>query len=245
MKKKIIFLALGLLIFCGSQAQNLKVTYSDRIVPSSDIADQIENKEIAAMVMSQLQSQKSYHVLYYENGVSLYEALPEKAAEEKIPGSGMQGALKIRTTGRSIYRNMHDQKAVSQESIMGKTFLIDEDLKQPKWTLVDEEKEVNGYLCKKAIQELEKSTAWYCPAIPVNGGPSTFWGLPGLILQIEQENRTITAEEITSGEERYALKAPGKGKKITRKEFKQLLDKKMKEMGMKANEPGVKVRVIN
>ena len=34
-------------------------------------------------------------------------------------------------------------------------------------------------------------TAWYTPQIPINQGPGEYWGLPGLILEINADKTTI------------------------------------------------------
>jgi GLPGLI family protein len=36
-------------------------------------------------------------------------------------------------------------------------------------------------------------TAWYTPEIPVSQGPEGYWGLPGLILEVNDGKTTICA----------------------------------------------------
>src|SRR5690606_31416953 len=39
-------------------------------------------------------------------------------------------------------------------------------------------------------------TAWYTPQIPVNQGPGEYWGLPGLILEVNADRTTILCSKI-------------------------------------------------
>ena len=39
-------------------------------------------------------------------------------------------------------------------------------------------------------------TAWYTPQIPINQGPGEYWGLPGLILEINADRTTILCSKI-------------------------------------------------
>lgn len=74
-------------------------------------------------------------------------------------------------------------------------------------------------------------TAWYTPQIPVNNGPGNYWGLPGLILEINEGRTTILCSEITMNPtEKIEIKEPIKGKKVTRKEYTKIMKKKMEEM---------------
>ena len=74
-------------------------------------------------------------------------------------------------------------------------------------------------------------TAWYTPQIPVSNGPGEFWGLPGLILEINSGRTTILCTEIVMNpSEKEAIEAPDKGKKITRKKYTETVTKKMEEM---------------
>lgn len=54
------------------------------------------------------------------------------------------------------------------------------------WTLINENKVINNYPCKKATTTFRgrEWVAWYAPTIPINNGPWKFSGLPGLILNI-------------------------------------------------------------
>ncbi len=74
-------------------------------------------------------------------------------------------------------------------------------------------------------------TAWYTPQIPVSNGPGSYWGLPGLILEINEGKTTILCSEITlNPTEKAAINAPKKGKEVSRKEYNSIVKKKMKEM---------------
>jgi GLPGLI family protein len=74
-------------------------------------------------------------------------------------------------------------------------------------------------------------TAWYTPEIPVNQGPENYWGLPGLILEINDGKTVILCSKIVlNPKEKTVIKAPVKGKVISQKEYDETVIKKMQEM---------------
>lgn len=74
-------------------------------------------------------------------------------------------------------------------------------------------------------------TAWYTPQIPVSNGPGEYWGLPGLILEVNSGKTTILCTQIVlNPKERVEIEAPKKGDKVTRKEYNKIVKKKMEEM---------------
>ncbi|MCT4699190.1 GLPGLI family protein [Tenacibaculum haliotis] len=74
-------------------------------------------------------------------------------------------------------------------------------------------------------------TAWYTPQVPVSNGPGNYWGLPGLILEINEGRTTVLCSEITMNpSEKIEITKPEKGKKVTRKEYTEIMKVKMEEM---------------
>ena len=72
--------------------------------------------------------------------------------------------------------------------------------------------------------------AWYTPQLPVMHGPSEYWGLPGLILEVSAGNTTMLCTKIVMNpEEKVKIAAPKKGKEITKKEYQKTIVQKMKE----------------
>ena len=73
-------------------------------------------------------------------------------------------------------------------------------------------------------------TAWYTPEIPVNQGPENYWGLPGLILEVNDGKTIILCSKVVMNpKEKAVIKAPSKGKVVTQKEFDETVIKKMEE----------------
>lgn len=81
------------------------------------------------------------------------------------------------------------------------------------------------------VEKEVQIVAWYTPEIPINQGPSSYWGLPGLILAVSDDTTTIICSEITlNPKEKVTIKAPNKGKKVTQEEYDEISREKMKEM---------------
>ena len=78
--------------------------------------------------------------------------------------------------------------------------------------------------------EITLVEAWYTPQIPVSHGPSEFWGLPGLILEVSAGDTTLLCSKIVMNpKEKIEIKAPDKGKEVTKNEYQEIIVEKMKE----------------
>lgn len=74
-------------------------------------------------------------------------------------------------------------------------------------------------------------TAWYTPQIPVNQGPGEYWGLPGLILEVNSGRTTVLCTKIEiNPKDKIEIKAPTKGKVVTKNEYAEIVKEKIKEM---------------
>ena len=87
---------------------------------------------------------------------------------------------------------------------------------------------------KEEIEEIEQIVevvAWYSPMIPVSQGPTEYWGLPGLILELSAGNTTMLCSKIVMNpEEKIEIKRPTKGEVVTKKEYNEIITGKMQEM---------------
>lgn len=68
------------------------------------------------------------------------------------------------------------------------------------WTLIDESKVINSFVCKKAKTHYKGRdwTAWYATEIPFSYGPYKFSGLPGLIVKITDKTGDYDFELVKS-----------------------------------------------
>ena len=103
------------------------------------------------------------------------------------------------------------------------------------WKIENESKKIDDYICYKATlvekyknrmnEEKQKTVvAWFCPEIPYSFGPNEYYGLPGLILELEKDENKYVAKKITLSKETIAIELPKK-KVISKEEY----SKKLKE----------------
>ena len=109
--------------------------------------------------------------------------------------------------------------------------LIKNDINKNNWQLINETKMIDKFLCYKAIltktiinrngnKKNIKIIAWYSPSIPLSYGPKDYFGLPGLILEIEERNFRLVASSITFFDKEIKIDFP-KGKTITQEEYER------------------------
>jgi GLPGLI family protein len=73
--------------------------------------------------------------------------------------------------------------------------------------------------------------AWYAPEIPVSFGPNNYFGLPGLILEIKEDEMIIMCTKVQFGNtNKGTIKVPQNGKKVTQKEFDEIQKEKFESM---------------
>ena len=204
------------------------------------------------MEMMKKQFEKTFK-LTFSKEESIYKE--EESLDKPKPGGGMVFVMVDAGGADILYKNTKTERFANQNDMFGKVFLINDELKKQEWQLGSETKNIGEYTCYKATlkREIEVSsntshngettnehkpekkeitiTAWYTPQIPVSNGPESYWGLPGLILEINDESQTIICSKIVMNPtNKVAIKKPSKGKKVTQAEFDKIMEKKMKEM---------------
>lgn len=141
-------------------------------------------------------------------------------------------ATAVKEASKTDFRNYRRKKeAPKKETEEGK---VDEkDTSEKK-----EEKKTNFFEDIDMPKEVTV-TAWYCPEIPVNQGPDEYWGLPGLIMEVNDGKTIIMCSKLVLNvKEKIEIKAPTGGDKVSQKEYDDIMMKKMKEMSEMGGGPG-------
>lgn len=110
-------------------------------------------------------------------------------------------------------------------------------LPEPDEIIVEEKEEKEDDKEKTGLLDMATSdydptiTAWYTPDIQVSNGPGEYHGLPGLIVEVKQDNTIILLQTIEMNPDKgLKLEKPKGGKKINQEDFDALQKKKMDEM---------------
>ncbi|GGW67730.1 GLPGLI family protein [Winogradskyella epiphytica] len=114
----------------------------------------------------------------------------------------------------------------------------DDEKKEKKKADKDSVKSTNTDITKSddPLSEIEVPktidvVAWYTPQIPVNQGPDNYWGLPGLILEVNADRTTILCTKIVlNPSDKETIEQPKKGEVVTQAEYTEIITKKMQEM---------------
>ena len=129
-----------------------------------------------------------------------------------IGGYNCFKATAIRPASKTDFRNFRpkeENKDVKKDNVEKKTNLLD-NIEMPKEITV---------------------TAWYTPEIPINQGPESYWGLPGLILEVNDGKTTILCSKvIMNAKEKVEIKPSEKGEVISQAKYDDVVVKKMEEL---------------
>ncbi len=249
--KLLIKTFLVILVLTGSaiHAQKFQgvATYKSHRKMDVKMGDQM-NAEQQKMIQAQLQKQfQKEYTLTFNAYESIYKQEEKLDAPQPV-SSGIQ--IKVVQGSDIMYKNIKEHRYSNKSEIYGKIFLVKDSLRTRKWEMVDETKNIGEYTCYKAvikgeyttktindkgeIEEVTKprtTTVWYTPQIPISNGPADYFGLPGLILEVNDGQQTLICSKIVlNPKESIEINEPKKGKEVTQKEFDTIQQKKADEM---------------
>lgn len=231
-----------------------KATYKTHRSTSFPI-DSTASDEMRKQIEEQMRRafQRTY-TLNFTKSESTYKQ--QAKLNQPKPQSGTSGVMVMSFGGGGMgdvtYKNLAETRYSNKMDLMGKTFLIKDQLPKYDWVLTGETKNIGTYTAYKATwtreeenrsmslrdgemkeenkKETRTTTAWYTLDIPVSNGPGNWWGLPGLILEVHDGRQTVVCTEIVlNPSDKVVIEEPKKGKVVTQDKYDELYRKKTRE----------------
>lgn len=184
---------------------------------------------------TQPQFKKLTSTLTFGDNKTLFTPKPDDSP------ANMWGAVMV-TQNNTVASDLNSLTSVIQKVVYEETFLLKDSIRNIKWKITDETREIAGFMCRRAnalVMDSVYVVAFYTEEIAVSGGPETFSGLPGMILglALPHENVNWFATKVTDMAIAPAkLAAPTKGKVVSNKQLRATLGEAMKDWGEYANE---------
>lgn len=209
-KTKFISVLCGLVAtFCFAQNNSATITYKGEINPryvDSFLTALQNNKDVPMAAKKQVadmyyNAQPEDFILNIHAQESYYYLDPTLEKEDGYNiGSYADKA--------PFYTNTSEGKIIRISPTIG---LVS--LEPLEWNLTGKTKKIGNYTCQQAITNerlfsrqghyyTKQVAVWFAPEIPLNFGPQNYTGLPGLILQVQRDEFTLTATKINLNPDR-------------------------------------------
>ncbi|MCM4169461.1 hypothetical protein KCTC52924_00496 [Arenibacter antarcticus] len=260
--KVLSFLPLLLFAFhFGVHSQDFQgeATYFSKTTVDMDLDGRQIPEDRKKQIMERIkQANERTNILTFDKSTSIYKE--EERLEQ--PGSGRGGMRfgMMGGAGGDYYKDVKEGRYLVKNELLGKVFLVEDELPKLEWKLGGETKQIGNYMAYKAtalktikrpnmraafrrgndntenkeeafLEKEVEVVAWYTLDIPVNQGPGEYWGLPGLILEVSDDvTITLCTKIVLNPTERKEIKAPTGGKKVTQEEYDKISKEKMSEM---------------
>lgn len=214
-------------IYSNLFSQDYKIIYEFKW--KSELNDKNYNSELTTLIKNDKKS-------YFESLTKFkYDSLVTTLAlqgNRSFPSP--QDKWKLQTL---IIKDSESQTTTVEQEFFDKVYLTKYNCK-PNWTIKDNKNKFFGYNVQKAETEFggRKWIAWFSNEIPINDGPYNFFGLPGLILKVNdsEENFIFEIKGITKDEKNNIEKRNPYSPKVnlTPKQWETFWTKYQKEPSM-------------
>ncbi len=145
----------------------------------------IKNNQSLFISESKLLKDSLTAVLKQQGITEIKKSKKDKAEFPKLPnGKSIQPTF----FEYFITKNRDDRTVNFVDNVGSKQIYYQEDRKM-NWNISDQVSDFNGYKVQKATMTFggRTWTAWFAPEIKISDGPYKFFGLPGLILKLEDD----------------------------------------------------------
>ena len=256
---KSVFITILILSSSLTYAQQIKATYAMKVTRNMDFSGNPNMpKQVIERIKKRL-SEPVIYDLFFDQNQSIYKQQQKLDAPQSSGRGGM--SMRFGGGSQNImHTNLATRKQINQQDLFGKMFLVNKNVKMPEWTFTGESKQIGQYMAYEATytqmqnppqfrmsfgrrvnndEEKEKEpekievtvSVWFTPDIPISAGPDNYFGLPGLVLMVQDNNKALVCTEVQMNpKDKIKLIPPKKGDEVTWKEFNEIREKKGKEM---------------
>jgi GLPGLI family protein len=202
--------------------------------------------------------------LLFAGAQSLWQPLPDAAEEAAMIQNTGGNSMRIARWGAAdaMFCDFEKGLKVTQTELHAKQYLVEDSIGKWNWNLLNETKELLGYTVRKATAfqygtrvvmglengELKPQTlpdttvvvAWYAADIAVAAGPGQSGQLPGLILELNENNgRSVyKAIEIAPVVNSNRIKEPKGGKRMAAAAFRRQQQAEMADLQQRMQSGG-------
>lgn len=177
-------LLLFILFGTSAIAQNKRFIYEYKFIPDSENTSDIQTE---MMFLDTSKEGSKYYSYTVFNSDSLTKVDTEK--QLKVSDSAyVDPVLQKGMVRYSVTKNYPDYKTNIHRSIGMYAYKISEDRKI-NWKILSEKEKIGEWNAQKAETDFAGRhwIAWFSTDIPIQDGPYKFYGLPGLIIKIEDK----------------------------------------------------------
>lgn len=227
--KSILYLFVFSLFFSNYVLAQNSATASFGVVFSTALVDDKLKLEDPAFYEHQLAKQNSADQLNFvlelneSKSIFYHPTLNESSAALKFAKSNTGG-------DHLFYNDLEDQILISQFPYWGSQILLEEKLNDTPWVIKSSSKTISGFVCFKAVKSYTQKEggytreinveAWFTPEIPFKFGPKGYAGLPGLIIELTENNTTYFMKELKYvSDKELTLEKPIEGVYMTPQDF--------------------------
>lgn len=252
-KISLVIICLGFTFLGWTQEFSGVATYkSSSIFEMSHDSSAMSLEQMAALKQQLMKQMQKEYTLNFDRSTSSWRQTESLGAGPATASSnGMEMMIMSTDDNAMLYKNIASKQFERSTEMMGKRFIVKDELSDYNWKLTDEFKKIGSYNCQKAIyerivdakrfatgmEEMEltkdtiKTVAWFTTEIPVSNGPQYYYGLPGLILELKTGRQVLICTQIVlNPSEGVKIERPKKGKVVDQKAYDLLENEKMKEM---------------
>jgi GLPGLI family protein len=179
--KKIIIVAISVLLILNKT--HAQTTFIDKATIQFEVKSNIKKTMGSSnweeqMVDKMPTFKTEYYNYTFANNKSLYK-FDYLAEKDKYP-------VWFRNENKnSWFTDYATGKQSIEKDLIGSTFNIEDSMPNLEWRMINENRVIAGFNCKKAVTKIFDSVyvfAFYTDEIMVSGGPNSIGGLPGMIM---------------------------------------------------------------
>lgn len=231
MKRQLIaaMLLLGLLPATSAQENNValaQIKYEFIHIDDTMQRDKPYNEDMLLLLGHSSSVYKSYTAIKAQENL-------KRQLEDQKGSSDITINMDLGGKNRSstVYHNRpQDKKFYKTDRIATTEYLMEEKHPSLSWQITEESKDIGDYTCQKATTSYagRNYTAWFTTELPFPFGPWKLSGLPGLILEAEDDKNEVQFKYLEfatlEGEQKEPIAIAEKAIKTNEKAFNKALD---------------------